>query len=87
MQQFIVELSDAEVKALSHYVLSVQEWINNIVHERCRIAIDEIVNTEIQRKLINGEPIVGTKEDIVLAANIKSVLELNEEDVLKNVVS
>lgn len=83
MKQFIIELSDAEEKALSHFVYSIHDWINNTIHERCRIAIDEIVNIEIQRKLASGEPIVGTKEDIVLAADIKSAAE----EALKNVVS
>ena len=55
-----------------HFVaVSGQQWIDNAVHERCRIAIEEIVNEEIQRKLAAGESITGSKEDIVLAANIE----------------
>jgi hypothetical protein len=69
---YTITLSPAEQKALAHVALDPQEWINNAVHERCRIAIDEIVNAEVQRKLAAGEPITGSKDDIVLAADIKS---------------
>jgi len=79
MATYTITLSDAEDKALGVVALSQQDWIDNAVHERCRIAIDEIVNTEVQRKLAAGEPIIGAKEDIVMAANIKSAAERNAE--------
>lgn len=72
---YIVTLSDAEDKALHYVAVSGEDWINNAVHERCRLAIEEIVNLEVQRKLAAGEPITGSKEDIVLAANIESAAE------------
>jgi hypothetical protein len=72
---FTITLSDAEHKALAHVALSPEDWINNAVHERCRIAIDEIVAAEVQRKLATGEPITGTKDDIVMAAQIESAAE------------
>lgn len=77
MTTYTITLSDAENKALGFVALSQQEWIDNLVHERCRIAIDEIVNAEVQRKLAAGEPITGSKEDIVLAANVESAVERN----------
>lgn len=75
MTQITITLSDAEYKALGVVAVSQQEWIDNAVHERCRIAIDEIVNAEVQRKLAAGEPITGSKEDIVLAANVESAAD------------
>ena len=39
------------------------------------MAIEEIVNSEVQRKLAAGETISGTKEEIVLAANIETAIE------------
>lgn len=79
MATYTIILSDAEDKALGFVALSQQEWIDNAVHNRCRIAIDEIVNAEVQRKLAAGEPIAGSKDDIVLAADIKSVAERQAE--------
>jgi hypothetical protein len=72
---YTITLSDAEDKALGVTALSKQDWIDNAVHERCRLAIDEIVNAEVQRKLAAGEPITGSKEDIVMAANVESAAE------------
>ncbi len=76
---YTVTLSDAENKALGYVAFSQQDWIDNAVHERCRIAIEEIVNAEVQRKLAAGESISGSKEDIVNAANIKSAAERQAE--------
>lgn len=72
---YTITLSDAQDKALSVVALDQQEWIENAVFERCRISIEEIVNAEVQRKLAAGESISGTKEDIVLAANIETAAE------------
>jgi hypothetical protein len=77
--QYTITLSDAEDKALGYIAASQQDWIDNAVHERCRIAIEEIVNAEVQRKLAANETISGSKEDIVLAAPIKSAAERNAE--------
>jgi hypothetical protein len=75
MATYTITLSDAEDKALHVVALSAQEWIDNAVHERCRIAIDEIVNAEVQRKLAAGESITGSKDDIVMAADVESAAE------------
>ena len=73
--QYTITLSDAEDKALHVVAMSAQEWINNAVKERCRIAIEEIVAAEVQRKLAAGESITGSKDDIVMAANVESAAE------------
>jgi hypothetical protein len=70
-------LSDAETKALESAILDVQDWAEYIVKERARIEIENIVNNEIQRKLAVGETISGTKEEIVLAADIQTIAEKN----------
>ncbi len=75
MATYTITLSSAEDKALKSVAVSAQDWIDNAVHERCRIAIDEIVNAEVQRKLAAGQSITGSKDDIVLAANIESAAE------------
>lgn len=70
-------LSAAETKALESSILDVQDWAEYVVKERARIEIENIVNNEVQRKLAAGEPITGSKEDIVLASNIQTVAERN----------
>ena len=76
---YTVTLSDAEDKALGFAVVSQNDWIQNAVHERCRVAIEEIIASEVQRLLAAGQSITGTKEDIVLAAPIKSAYQIQQE--------
>jgi hypothetical protein len=84
-QNYTITLSDAQDKALSVVAVDQQEWIENAVFERCRLAIEEIVNAEVQRKIAANETISGTKEDIVNAAQIKTAAERQaESDAAKN---
>lgn len=75
MTTYTITLSDAEDKALHVVAMSAQDWMDNAIHERCRIAIEEIVATEVQRKLAAGESITGSKDDIVMAANVESAAQ------------
>lgn len=74
-----ITLSDAEFKALESVSVTAQEWIDNVVHNRCRIAIEEIVASEVERITASGGTISGTKEDIVMNAPIKSAAERQAE--------
>lgn len=85
-KKYTITLTDAEDKALSIVAFDQNEWIQNAVHERCRIAIDEIVQQEVQRLLAEGKSITGSKEDIVLDANIETAVEKDkrlQEEFLK----
>ena len=75
MVSITITLTDAQNKALGIVAVSQQEWVENMVYNRCRHAIEEVVNAEVQRKLAAGESITGTKDDIVMAANIESAAE------------
>jgi len=79
MTTYTITLSDAEDKALGFVAYSQQEWIDNAIHERCRLAIEEIVNAEVQRLLAAEQTISGSKEDIVNAAPIQSAAERQAE--------
>ena len=74
-----ITLSDAEFKALEYVASSAQEWADNAVHNRCRIAIEEIVASEVERITSSGGEISGSKEDIVNAAPIKSAAQRQAE--------
>lgn len=77
MAQYTITLTDAEDKAIHVVAVSAQEWIDNAVHERCRIAIDEIVAAEVKKKLDAGETIAGSRDDIVMAAKVETAVERN----------
>lgn len=62
---YTITLTSAEDKALSYAAFSQQDWIDNAVHERCRIAIDEIAKICVEQCLANGVQIPGSKEAMV----------------------
>jgi hypothetical protein len=65
---YTIALTAAEDAALSYAAFSQDDWIQNAVHERCRIAIDEIVGITVQKCLDNGVQLPGTKDAIVALA-------------------
>lgn len=75
MTTYTITLTPAENKALGVAAFSQNDWIQNAVKERCRLAIEEIVAAEVQRKLAAGESITGSKDDIVMAAPVESAAD------------
>jgi len=86
MAKYTVELTDSEVKAMGVISYSVQDWIDNAVHNRARIAIDEIYNVEVERMTAdpNIDSIPADKDAVVLAANIKSAKEKTDEQLAES---
>ena len=68
MTQYTITLSAAEDAALSVSALSQDDWIQNAVHERCRIAIEEIVQVCVAKCLETGTQIPGSKDEMVTLA-------------------
>lgn len=65
MSNYTITLTSAEDKALSYAALVQHDWINNAVHERCRIAIEEIVAITVQKCLETNTAIPGSKDAMV----------------------
>ena len=86
MNTFTLTLTDAELKALAHIAYDPQDWIENVVHERCRIAMEEIFTAEVARMV--AEPtttsIPADREQVVLDADIKSAKQRHDEQQLLN---
>ena len=78
---YTVTLTDAQDKAFRHVALDPQFWLENMFIGRAKQAVEDISRKEIDRKIEAGEPITGSKEDLVLAANIKSVEQMNAEEL------
>lgn len=68
MTQYTVHLTQTENQALSYAALSQDDWIQNAVHERCRIAIDEIVQITVTKCLETNTQIPGSKDEMVTLA-------------------
>jgi len=81
MKQYTITLTDAEVKAMEHVTVDVQEWIENFVKVRARQAINDIYKAEVER-MVNDpsiETIPANKEEVVLSATIKTAAEMQAE--------
>lgn len=78
-----IKLTEAEDKALSSICFSQQEWMDNAVKNRCRIATDEIVKTCVEKCLETNTSIPSSKDEMVLLAFekgwVKTVEEINQE--------
>jgi len=81
MTTYTIELTDAETKAMEYVAFSVQDWADNALQNRARIAMDEIYDAEVAR--MTEDPTITSipadKEAVVLAADIKSAVVRNAE--------
>lgn len=68
MPNITITLTDTQMKGLEYAALSPQEWAENAVTERARIANDEIVQMYTTRALDEGVQIPATRELIVADA-------------------
>lgn len=82
MAIYTVTLSDMENRALGFAALDQDQWIQNAIHERCRIAIIEIVNTTVAKCMENDIPVPPTKEEILaLGFEKKWVMSVKERNL------
>lgn len=68
MPDITVTLTDTQYKGLEYAAASPQDWADNAVTERARIANDEIVQLYTNRALDEGVQIPATRELIVADA-------------------
>lgn len=68
MPDITITLTDTQYKGLEYAALSPQDWAENAVTERCRIANDEIVDLTVKHCLDNGVQVPSTRELIVAYA-------------------
>jgi len=66
--KYTVTITPAEDAALSYAALSQQDWIDNSVHERARLATDEIVGITVTKCLEAGIQIPNAKDEMVTLA-------------------
>ena len=79
--EYVIILTEAENKALAYVAADPTEWIQNAASERARVAMEEIFQAEVQRMLADPtiSEIPADRDAVVLAADIKSAAQRNEE--------
>ena len=80
MAEIKVTVSDTQVKCLEYAAYSVQDWCDNAIHNRARIAQDEIIAALVAHCNEKGIALaVGTDKLVAQAYELKVV------DTAKNV--
>ena len=83
MAKYEIQLTDTEDKAMTYACLSTQDWADNALKNRARIAIDDIVTKNMKHCNANSIAIAENEEKQVQQAFdlevVKSVKESNEE--------
>ena len=80
MAEIKVTVSDTQVKCLEYAAYSVQDWCDNAIHERARIAQDDIIAKLVEHCDANSIALaVGTDKQVAQAYELKVV------DTAKNV--
>lgn len=65
---YTVTLTDTEKSAMEYIAYEPQDWVENAMKERARIAIEEIVKLAVDKFLEANQTIPGSREEIVAAA-------------------
>ena len=68
MPNITITLTDTQLKGLQYAALDPQDWAENAVTNRARIANDEIISMYTNRALDEGVSIPATRELIVADA-------------------
>ncbi len=65
---YTVGITTGEYKALQYVMTDQNQWVNNALKNRARIASDEIVNIYTQYKINKGEAITAIGTTAVIEA-------------------
>lgn len=79
MPNIIIELTNTQYKGLEYSAVSPQNWADNAVKNRARVANDEIVDITVKYCLDNGIQVPPTREDIVEYAFANGVVKTAAE--------
>ena len=80
MAEIKVTVSDTQVKCLEYAAYSVQDWCDNAIHNRARVAQDEIISLLVAH-CNEKEIAIATGRD----AQVTQAFELKVVDTAKNV--
>ena len=89
MAEIKVTVSDTEVKCLEYAAYSVQDWCDNAIHNRARIAQEEIIAALVAHCNANSIALaVGTDAQVNQAYTLKVVdTGKNRSDAVQNEAS
>lgn len=75
MPSITVQLTDTQLKGLEYAAVSPQDWADNALTNRARIANDEIIQIATAWYLDNGVQIPATREAIIADAFTRNIVK------------
>lgn len=75
MAELTITITDTQLKGLEYIAQTPQDWADNAITERARLAVDEIVKIYTDRALDEGVSIPVTRELIVADAFTRGWVE------------
>jgi hypothetical protein len=85
MATYTVTLSDAEIRAMEHICLDVDDWIQNAFAHRINTAIQALSDIEIAKAIKDQRTIMTDREKLVELSNEPAMAEwLSEENYNPN---
>lgn len=77
--EITITLTDTQYKGLQYAAVSPEDWAENAVTNRARIANDEIVDIVVKHCLDNGIQVPATREEIVAYGFDNSLVKTAEQ--------
>ena len=65
---YTITLTETEKLAMEYIAYDPQDWVENSMKERARLAIEDIVKIAVDKFLEANQTIPGSREEIVAAA-------------------
>ena len=88
---FNVTFSESENYAMSYVCVDVNTWIQNVCHERARVAKEEVLKIAIDKFIENKVDIPLSHDEIIVQAFkkgfIKSLKEIDEDKRMSYLVT
>ena len=82
MAEIKVKLTDTQVKCLEYAAYSVQEWCDNAIHTRAKIAQDEIIEQLVAHCNANDIQIAtGADKQVAQAYELKLVVAAKDRKI------
>ena len=75
MPSITVQLTDTQLKGLEYAAVSPQDWADNALTNRARIANDEVIQIAMNWYLDNGVQVPATREEIVADAFTRGIVK------------
>jgi len=84
---FTVTITDAEEKAFYWEVVDPEEWVDNVVHEKCRKVMNRLYDQEVKRMTDdeNVTSIPADKDTVINDADVKTAKQRQDEEPFPNV--